>query len=127
VVRARDSLAKYDRVHAGWEEDPDAVFPNQCLTAAARPEEIRRAYRRYGARFEVDAAGELTLRLALALEEGSLQPANTSHELGSRPAEVANVRQIHRGFIGACYRRAGTPARCGVQLPPKEPRGRRSR
>jgi hypothetical protein len=25
---ARDSLAKYDRVHAEWEEDPDAILPS---------------------------------------------------------------------------------------------------
>jgi hypothetical protein len=53
-------------VHAKWEEDPDAILPSEYLTAAASQEEIRRAYRKYGARFEVDREGVLTLRLTLA-------------------------------------------------------------
>jgi hypothetical protein len=67
----RDSLsgslaASYNPVHAKWEEDPDAILPSEYLTAAASQEEIRRAYRKYGARFEVDREGVLTLRLTLA-------------------------------------------------------------
>jgi site-specific DNA recombinase len=72
---ARDSLAaSYNPVHAEWFEDPDAVHPEEYLTVAARPEEIRCAYRRYGARFEVDSEGILTLRLSLGLDGGALHP-----------------------------------------------------
>jgi hypothetical protein len=72
---ARDSLAaSYNPVHAEWYEDPDAVQPWEVLTHAAGPEEIRRAYRRYGARFEVDGEGTLTLRLSLGLDGGALHP-----------------------------------------------------
>jgi hypothetical protein len=70
---ARDSLAaSYNPVHAEWGEDPDAIMPGEYLTLAARPEEIRCAYRRYGARFEVDGEGTLTLRLSLSLDGGAL-------------------------------------------------------
>jgi hypothetical protein len=63
---ACDSLAaSYHPVHADWPEDPDAIHPGEYLTMVARPEEIRRVYRRYGARFEVDKYGVLTLRLTL--------------------------------------------------------------
>jgi hypothetical protein len=44
---------------------------------AAGPEERRRAYRRYGARFEVDGEGTLTLKLDLALDEGVLNLTST--------------------------------------------------
>jgi hypothetical protein len=69
---ARDSLARpswYNPVHAEWVEDPDATHPEEWLTLAARPEEVRRAYNRFGARFTVDVEGELTLSLSLDLEE----------------------------------------------------------
>jgi site-specific DNA recombinase len=70
---ARNSLAaSYNPVHAEWYEDPDAVQPWEVLTHAAGPEDIRRAYRRYGARFEVDGEGTLTLRLSLDLDGGAL-------------------------------------------------------
>ena len=72
---ARDSLAaSYNPVHAEWFEDPYAIQPGEVLTFAARPEEIRRAYRRYGARFEVDSGGTLTLRLSLGLDGEALHP-----------------------------------------------------
>jgi hypothetical protein len=72
---ARDSLAaSYSPVHAEWEEDPDAIMPGEVLTHATSPEDIRRAYRRYGARFEVDGEGSLTLRLSLGLDGGALHP-----------------------------------------------------
>jgi hypothetical protein len=72
---ARDSLAaSYNPVHAEWYEDPDAVMPGEVLTHAASPEEIRCAYKRYGARFEVDGEGTLTLRLSLDLDGGALHP-----------------------------------------------------
>jgi recombinase-like zinc beta ribbon protein/resolvase-like protein/recombinase len=72
---ARGSLAaSYNPVHAEWYEDPDAIQPGEWLTLGAGPEEIRRAYRRYGARFEVDGEGTLTLRLSLGLDGGALHP-----------------------------------------------------
>jgi len=55
---ARDSLAcasSYDPVHAEWYEDPDAIQPYEFLTLGASPEEVRAAYRRHAARFEVDS------------------------------------------------------------------------
>jgi hypothetical protein len=51
-------------------EDPDAVHLSEVFTHATSSEEIRRAYRRYGARFEVDNEGELTLKLDRALDGG---------------------------------------------------------
>jgi hypothetical protein len=72
---ARNSLAaSYNPVHAEWYEDPDAVQPWEVLTHAAGPEDIRRAYRRYGARFEVDGEGTLTLQLSLSLDGRALHP-----------------------------------------------------
>jgi hypothetical protein len=43
----------------------------------ATAEEIRNAYRRLGARFEVDAQGELTLRLELDLGARALHPTSS--------------------------------------------------
>ena len=74
---ARDSLVSYDPVHTEWYEDPDAVQPSEYLTHAASTEKIRNSYKRLGARFEVDAEGELTLRLELELGEGALRPASS--------------------------------------------------
>jgi hypothetical protein len=72
---ARSSLAaSYSPLHAEWYEDPDAIQPGEWLTLGAGPEEIRRAYRRYGARFEVDGEGTLTLRLSLGLDGEALHP-----------------------------------------------------
>ena len=72
---ARGSLAaSYSPVHAEWYEDPDAIQPGEWLTVGAGAEEIRRAYRRYGARFEVDGEGTLTLRLSLGLDWEALHP-----------------------------------------------------
>jgi Recombinase zinc beta ribbon domain len=75
----RDSLVVYDPVQAEWGEDPDAVPPWEFLTHwyGATTEEIRNAYRRLGARFEVDTQGELTLRLELDLGAGVLHPASS--------------------------------------------------
>ena len=70
----------YDPVHAEWYEDPDAVPPWEYLThsqSGATIEEIRNAYRRLGARFEVDAEGKLTLRLELDLGAGALHIASS--------------------------------------------------
>jgi hypothetical protein len=49
------------------------------LSSASSPEEISRAYRRFGARFAVDSEGVLSLRLDLNLEEveKSLQEERT--------------------------------------------------
>jgi hypothetical protein len=79
IEAARESLAessawgaryaKYDQVHPEWYEDPDAVTPSEVFTLATSPEDIRSTYRKYGARFEVDKDGELTLRLSLGLGE----------------------------------------------------------
>ena len=61
-----------------WHEDPDAVTPDQYLSLSATPEEVRNAYRWFGARFEVDGGGALTLRLKLDLGDGALHSASTS-------------------------------------------------
>jgi hypothetical protein len=75
----RGSLAaSYNPVHAEWETDPDATVPSEYLVLGARPEEIRQAYRRYGARFEVDKEGTLTLKLDLALGAEALHIGNSS-------------------------------------------------
>jgi len=66
---ARGSISSYTPVHAEWYEEPEAVIPGEVLTHAAGPEDRRRAYRRYGAPFEVDGEGELTLKLDLNLDE----------------------------------------------------------
>ena len=74
---ARDSLAaSYNPVHAEWEQDPDAVMPDEVLTLATSPEEVRRAYQRYGAKFTVDSEGTLTLWLSLNLDG---EPLHTEH------------------------------------------------
>jgi site-specific DNA recombinase len=52
-----------------WGEDPYAMMPWEFPTAAATPEQRRSAYNRYGARFEVDPDGRLTLRLDLDLPD----------------------------------------------------------
>ncbi|CAA9430877.1 hypothetical protein AVDCRST_MAG82-2100 [uncultured Rubrobacteraceae bacterium] len=75
---ARDTLmASYDPVHAEWYEDPDAVTPDIYLSISAKPEEVRRAYRRYGTRFELSADGTLTLRLKLDLSTEPLHSERT--------------------------------------------------
>jgi Recombinase zinc beta ribbon domain len=74
----RGSLAaSYTGLHREWEEDPDAITPDEVLTHATSPEEVRRAYRKYGARFEVGAAGELMLKLDLALDGEALRPEHS--------------------------------------------------
>ncbi len=61
IEAARESISSYSPVHAEWYEDPEAVTPWEVLTHAAGPEDRRRVYRRYGARFEIDGEGVLTL------------------------------------------------------------------
>jgi site-specific DNA recombinase len=73
----RIESARYSLVHAEWYEDPDAVQPGQLLTLASSPEQVRAAYARFGARFTVDASGELSMRLELPLEGGSLHLTTT--------------------------------------------------
>lgn len=73
IQAARESLLAAD-----WFEVPEATQPWEWLSLTAKPEEIRRAYRRFGARFEVSAKGELTLRLKLDLNTGSLHSERTS-------------------------------------------------
>ena len=70
IQAAREAISSYSPVHAEWYEDPEAIMPSEVLTHAAGPEARRRAYRRYGARFEVDDEGELTLKLDLNLDGG---------------------------------------------------------
>lgn len=77
-TRAALGAAGYDPVHAEWYEDPDAVQPGEYLSLAARPEEIRTAYRRYGVRFEVSENGRLTMWLSLDLDQPPLQYERTS-------------------------------------------------
>jgi len=74
----RDSVAAHDPVHAKWHEDPGAVMPWEYLTQGATTEEIRNAYRRLGARFEVNSEGDLTLRLELDLGAGALHSTSSS-------------------------------------------------
>jgi hypothetical protein len=74
----RIESARYSLVHSLWHEDPDAVQPGQLLTLGSSPEQVRAAYARFGARFTVDASGELTMRLELPLEGGSLHLTTTS-------------------------------------------------
>ena len=74
TARARQIEAvRYSLVHAGWFEDPDAVQPGEWLTLAASEEQVHRAYRRLGARFEVDQEGEPTMRLSLDFSGEALQ------------------------------------------------------
>jgi hypothetical protein len=77
IEAARKSLFSYTPVHAEWYEDPEAVTPGEVLTHAAGPDDRRRAYRRYGARFEVDDEGELTLKLDLNLDGGIMSLTST--------------------------------------------------
>ncbi len=60
-----------------WHEDPNVVRPYEYLTAASQ-EEIRRACRRYGARFGVNQEGVLRLRLEMGLDEGASQLGTSS-------------------------------------------------
>lgn len=77
---AEDAAAELRRIHAlracllsaEWFEAPEVVQPYEYLSGVASQEEIRRAYRRFGARFEVDGGGALTLRLNLSLDGGPL-------------------------------------------------------
>lgn len=77
IEAARGSISSYTPVHAEWYEDPDAVMPWEVLTHGAGPEDRRRAYRRYGARFEIDGEGELTLKLDLNLDGGIMSLTST--------------------------------------------------
>jgi hypothetical protein len=74
---ARESISSYTPVHAEWYEDPEAVTPWEVLTHAAGPEDRRRAYRRYGARYEVGGEGELTLKLDLNLDGAFMDLTST--------------------------------------------------
>ena len=66
-------------VSADWYMYPEYVGPDEVLSSASSPEEISRAYRRFGARFAVDSEGVLSLRRDLNLEEvgKSLQEKST--------------------------------------------------
>ena len=72
TVAQRMQATRYALVHGEWYEDPDAVHPSEYLSLAASEEEIRRAYRRFGARFEIGMDQELKLRLNLSLAGESL-------------------------------------------------------
>jgi len=74
--------SRYSPVHADWQEDPDAIMPGEVLTHATHPEDIRRTYRRYGARFHVDAQGILTLKLRLGLDGEAEQGFHFGHSSG---------------------------------------------
>jgi DNA invertase Pin-like site-specific DNA recombinase len=77
IEAARGSISSYTPVHAEWYEDPEAVMPWEVLTHAAGPEDRRRAYRRYGARFEIGGEGDLTLKLDLNLDGGIMSLTST--------------------------------------------------
>lgn len=69
AMNARKSLAPaWSPVHAEWYEDPDAIQPGEVLTHATSPEDVRAAYRRHRARFEVDPEGGLSMRMEVPLE-----------------------------------------------------------
>ncbi|CAA9487393.1 MAG: hypothetical protein AVDCRST_MAG25-3170 [uncultured Rubrobacteraceae bacterium] len=82
----RIEAARYSLVHAEWYEDPDAIQPGEVLTHATSPENIRKAYKRFGARFTVDAEGTLTMGPELDLGEvpKSLQEKRTSSGVATR-------------------------------------------
>lgn len=65
----RIEAARYSLVHAEVGEGTDAIQLDEVLTHATSPEDIRKAYKRFGARFEVDAEGTLTMGLELDLGE----------------------------------------------------------
>ena len=67
-MNARRS-ASYSYIHREWYEDPDALRPDQVLTHASSTEDVRAAYRRFGVRFELGADGELTMMMALPLDD----------------------------------------------------------
>lgn len=75
----RIEAARYSLVHAEVDEGPDAIQLDEVLTHATSPEDIRKAYKRFGARFEVYAEGTLTMELELDLGEvpKSLQEKRT--------------------------------------------------
>ncbi len=77
----RIEAARHSLISADWAEDPDALQPGEWLTLGATPEQIRRAYQRFGARFELDQDGLLTLTLELDLKEAFV--ANGSHTHGN--------------------------------------------
>ncbi len=88
IEAARESLSRaawcdradswYDPVHSQWYEDPDAVQPGEYLSlGGASPGEAHRAYRRFGARFEIDAEGAVTMRLDVPLDGGTLHLTTT--------------------------------------------------
>lgn len=74
----RIRAARASLLSAKWYEDPDAIQPHEWPSVGASPGELRRAYNRFGARFEVGTDGDLTLRLTLTLDGGPLQLARTS-------------------------------------------------
>ena len=80
MQEAQASLASAD-----WFGDSDAIQPGERLTLGARPEEIRVAYMRHGAEFELNEHGELALRLELDLGEASV--ANGAHMHGNEHRE----------------------------------------
>jgi hypothetical protein len=68
---------------AAWRSISSVIGPmcgvvqlRQLLTLGAQPDEIRRAYRRCGVRFDVDTQGALTMRLDLAPDEALCIPKN---------------------------------------------------
>ena len=79
--RMREARACF--LSAEWYEDPDAIQPHEWPTLGASPEQLRRAYKRFGARFEVDADGVLTLHLNLALDGGPLLTENSYCSTGA--------------------------------------------
>ncbi len=98
--RAEDAAATVRRMQevraslasADWFTDPNAITPDQWLTLGALPEEIRAAYQRFGARFEADQEGALTLRLELDL--GNV--ANGSHIPGNEHWEFNDEGYMRR-------------------------------
>ena len=58
---------------------PEYISPDEVLSSASSPEEISRAFWRFGARFALDSEGVLSLRRDLNLKEvgKSLQEKST--------------------------------------------------
>jgi hypothetical protein len=89
---------------------PDYVSPDEVMSSASSPEEISRAYRRFGARFAVDSEGVLSLRLDLNLEEVGKIVAGETHLLTCGDPVIAElVRRV--GPLGWSSAAAAGPPR----------------
>ena len=112
----RMEAARYSLIHAEWYEDPDTIQPGQVLSYASSSENIRKAYNRFGARFEVDAEG--TLMMGLELDLGG-----TWQSLQEKRTSSGAATGSWRGSSGASGRSATQKSAVAV---PTTPTGRSS-